>query len=189
LTRAGTCCQNFRLFYETQPVPTGANNMVSGPETPNTRQDEIRRVIHKTLVFGELSAKQAGGETFEDPVIQTYFLHYLFGAVMALGEHGSLSSALSEEERVNAMGSALMTFEDATREDVMATLKMIYRAQDKAALDVQAEGRKAATAWDFGAVEEPTGRFAELLAEPGRLPREVDPSPPLGPATPPAGAG
>lgn len=162
--------------------------MVSGPETPNTRQEEIQRVIHKTLVFGELSAKAAGGETFEDPVIQTYFLHYLFGAVMALGEHGSLSEALSEEERVNAMGSALMTFEDATREDVMGTLKMIYRAQDAAALDVQAEGRKAATAWDFGSFEGPTNRFAELLAEPGRLPREVEPSPPLGPATPPAGA-
>ena len=157
--------------------------MVSGPESPNTRAEEIRQVVHKTLVFGELSAKAAGGEVFEDPVIQTYFLHYVFGAVMALGEHDSLSRALSEEERVNAMGSALMTFDDATREDVMGTLMMICRARDDAALDVQAEGRQAAASWDFGANGEATRRFSELLADPDRLPREVEPSPPLaGPA-------
>ena len=163
--------------------------MVSGPESPYTRQEEIRRVVHKTLVFGELSAKAVGGEAFEDPVVQTYFLHYVFGAVMALGEHGSLTEALSEEERVNAMGSALMTFEDTTREDVMRTLKMIYQARDDAALDVQAEGRLAATRWDFGANGEATQRFSELLAEPGRLPREVEPSPPLAGPNPPADGG
>jgi hypothetical protein len=156
--------------------------MVSGPENSDTRQDEVQRVVHKTLVFGELSAKAAGGEAFEDEVTQTYFLHYVFGAVMALGEHPSLSRALSEEERVNAMGSALMTFEDATSEDVMGTLKMIYRAQDEPALNMQAEGRKAATAWDFGANEAATRRFTELLADPSSMPREVEASPPVNPA-------
>jgi hypothetical protein len=160
--------------------------MVSGPESPNTRVEEFRRVVHKTLVFGELSAKAAGGEVFEDPVIHTYFLHYVFGAVMALGEHDSLTQALSEEERINAMGSALMTFEDATRENVMGTLKMIYQARDGAALDVQAEGRQAASHWDFGANGDATQRFAELLAEPDRLPREVEASPPLEKRGPPA---
>jgi hypothetical protein len=107
---------------------------------------------------------------------------------MALGEHHSLREALSEEERVNAMGSALMTFEDATQENVLGTLKMIYRAQDEPALDVQAEGRQAASNWDFGANGEATRRFSELLAEPGRLPREVDSSPPLSTPTPPTGS-
>ena len=119
-------------------------------------------------------------------MVHTYFLHYVFGAVMALGEHDSLTQALTEEERVNAMGSALMTFDDATREHVMGTLKMIYRAQDDAALDVQAEGRQAAAQWDFGANADATRRFSELLAEPGRLPREVEASPPLETPTPPA---
>jgi hypothetical protein len=160
--------------------------MVSGqdaPQDPLADAETIAAVANKALLFGEFSAKAVGGETFEDPVIHTYFLHYVFGALEALSSHPSLPAPLDEDGRVNAMGQALMSFEGATREDVMATLKMIYRARDEAALRVRDEGRRAAEAWDWGENRDAVYRFAELLADrETNFPAEVEPSPPL--ATP-----
>ncbi len=157
--------------------------MVSGQDAaqdPLADAETISAVAHKALLFGEFSAKAVGSETFEDPVMHTYFLHYIFGAIEGLSTHGSLAAPLDEDGRVNAMGQALMSFEGATREDVMATLKMVYRAQDEAALHVRAEGRAAAEAWDWGENRDAAFRFAELLKDrETHFPSEVDPSPPL----------
>jgi hypothetical protein len=161
-------------------------DMVSGQDAskdPLADAESITAVANKALLFGEFSAKAAGPDTFEDPVMHTYFLHYVFGAVEGLATHASLPAPLGEDGRVNAMGHALMTFEGATREDVMATLKMIYRARDEAALRVREEGRKAAEAWDWGENRAAVSRFAEMLGERETyFPVEVEPSPPL--ATP-----
>jgi hypothetical protein len=156
--------------------------MVSGHDTPDTesvRQEAISLVARQALLFGEFSAKAAGDETFDDPVMHTYFLHYIFGAIDALGSHGSLPLELEEGDRVNAMGQALMTFEGSTREDVMGTLKMLYRARDAAAVHIREEGRKAAEQWDWGQNRDAVYRFVELLKDESNFPREVDPSPPL----------
>jgi hypothetical protein len=156
--------------------------MVSGQVSTGTddpRLEAIATAARQTLLFGEFSAKAAGAEHFEDPVMHTYFLHYVFGALESIGQHDSLPQKLDEDARVNAMGHALMTFEGSSREEVIGTLKMLYRASDDAALRIREEGRKAAEAWDLGANEEATRRFTELLADPDNFPRQVDPSPPL----------
>jgi hypothetical protein len=156
--------------------------MVSGHDTPDTdsvRQEAVSLVARKALLFGEFSAKAAGDETFEDPVMHTYFLHYIFGAIEALGCHGSLPVELEEGDRVNAMGQALMTFEGSSREDVMGTLKMLYRATDAAAVHIREEGRKAAEQWDWGENRDAVFHFVELLKDEENFPREVESSPPL----------
>jgi hypothetical protein len=156
--------------------------MVSGQDNTGTddpRLEAIAAAARQTLLFGEFSAKAAGAEHFEDPVMHTYFLHYVFGALESIGQHHSLPEKLDEDARVNAMGHALMSFEGSSREEVIGTLKMLYRASDDAALRIREEGRKAAEAWDLGANEEATRRFMELLADPDNFPRQVDPSPPL----------
>jgi hypothetical protein len=161
--------------------------MVSGQDTgqdPLADAETITAVAGKALLFGEFSAKAVGADTFEDPVMHTYFLHYIFGAIEGLSVHGSLAAPLNEDGRVNAMGQALMRFEGTTREDVIATLKMIYRAQDEAALRVRSEGRAAAEAWDWGENRDAVLRFAELLKDRNRyFPAEVEASPPLTPST------
>ena len=134
---------------------------------------------HQTLLFGEFTAKAAGTETFDDETMQTYLLHFVFGALEAIGEHPNLPQKLEEEDRVNAMGRALMTFEDSTREDVMGTLKMIFRAQDEAALKIRQEGRKAAESWDWGKNRDAVYRFSELMQDDSNFPRVVENSPPL----------
>ncbi len=156
--------------------------MVSGQDIADTgsaRQETISLVAHKALLFGEFSAKAAGQEMFEDPVMHTYFLHYVFGAVKALSEHPGLPVPLDEDDVVNAMGHALMTFEGSTREDVVGTLKMLYRANDEAAVRIQEAGRQAAETWNWGENSDAVFRFVELTREPSNFPREVESSPPL----------
>lgn len=157
--------------------------MVSGQDTPQdplAEAEAISALAHQALLFGEFSAKAVGAGTFDDPVMHTYFLHYIFGALEALATHPSLPGPVGEDGRVNAMGQALMSFEGATRDDVMATLKMIYRARDEAALRVREEGRKAAADWDWGENREAVFRFAEMVKDRETyFPAEVEPSPPL----------
>jgi hypothetical protein len=156
--------------------------MVSGPDqvdTADARNEAIATACHQALLFGEFSAKAAGPETFDDETMQTYFLHYIFGALAAIGAHPDLPQTLGDEDRVNAMGRALMTFENATREGVMGTLKMIFRARDEAALKIQEEGREAAAAWNWGQNRDAVLRFSELLEDESNFPRIVETSPPL----------
>ena len=159
--------------------------MVSGQDGGQdalTDAESIAAVAGKALLFGEFSAKAVGADTFQEPVMHTYFLHYIFGAVEGLSVHGSLTAPLDEDGRVNAMGQALMRFEGTTREDVIGTLKMIYRAQDEAALRVRSEGRAAAEAWDWGENRDAVFRFAEMLNDRDTyFPAEVESSPPLTP--------
>lgn len=156
--------------------------MVSGQDTTDTgetRNETISLVSHKALLFGEFSAKAAGTEAFDDPIMHTYFLHYIYGAIESLAKHPDLPEQLDDEGRVNAMGHALMTFEDTTREDVMGTLKMLHRATDEPALKIRAEGCKAAESWDWGANNDAVFRFAELMKDKGNFPGEVEASAPL----------
>jgi hypothetical protein len=156
--------------------------MVSGQDTTDTggtRNEAISLVTHKALLFGEFSAKAAGTEAFEDPIMHTYFLHYIYGAIKSLAKHPELPEQLDDEGCVNAMGHALMTFEDTSREDVMGTLKMLHRATDEPALKIRAEGCKAAESWDWGANEDAVFRFAELMKDKGNFPDEVEASAPM----------
>jgi hypothetical protein len=159
--------------------------MVSGPDfadTGSARQEAISQVSHQALLFGEFSAKAAGNEAFEDPVMHTYFLHYIFGAIEGLSQHSEVPFEFDEDDRVNAMGRALMTFETSRRDEVMGTLKMLYRAKDEAALRIREEGRKAAESWNWGENRDAVFRFVELMKDEANFPREVEVSPPLTPS-------
>jgi hypothetical protein len=156
--------------------------MVSGQDTTDTggtRNEAISLVSHKALLFGEFSAKAAGTEVFEDPVMHTYFLQYIFGAIESLAKHPDLPEQLDEEGCVNAMGHALMAFENSTREDVLGTLKMLRRATDEPALKIREEGCKAAESWNWGANNDAVFRFVELMKDKGNFPDEVEASAPL----------
>ncbi|KPK58232.1 MAG: hypothetical protein PVG57_06470 [Gammaproteobacteria bacterium] len=171
------CARSVLRIYRDKNFP-----MVSGQHTADTesaRQETISLVAQKALLFGEFSAKAAGHQTFEDPVMHTYFLHYVFGAIKALAGHSELSARLSEDDTVNAMGIALMSFENSSREEVLSTLKMLYRAKDEAAVRIQEEGRQAAEAWNWGENRDAVFRFVELMRDPANFPREVEPSPSL----------
>jgi hypothetical protein len=139
--------------------------MVSAPgddDSEARRQESLQAVIRQLLLFGEFSAKPMGTEAFEDPERQRRFLHFLYGAARSLGRHSFLAEPLSDDDVVNALGNALMTFEGATRELVTSTLMEIYQNRDGALVRLQQEGREAAEEWDWGARPDAVRRFSEL---------------------------
>jgi len=150
--------------------------------TTGSRQQAIGAVVEKTLVFGETSARHVGIEIFNDAVMHTYFLFFVYGALDALSDAEELGVILTDAEKASAMSEALLSFGTTSNEQVVATIRMLQRAHDDAAMKIKQAGADAARDWKWGTNEAATRRFLELMDDPDNFPREVEPSPgPLGP--------
>ena len=150
--------------------------------TSGSRAQAIGAVVEKTLVFGETSARHVGAETFNDQIMHTYFLLFIYGALDALSAAEELGVTLTDAEKASAMSEALLSFGTTSNEQVIATIRMLQRAHDDAALKIKQSGADAARDWKWGTNEAATRRFLELMDDPKNFPREVEPIPgPLGP--------
>ena len=138
------------------------------------RESVLRDVTSKALVFGEQSAKNVAPEIFDDPVMHNYFLFFIYGAIDALGNEDRLDDKLNLAEKQATMAEALAAFGTATQEQIVATVKLLERSADDAALAIKLAGHDAATAWAWGENEEATQRFVTLLEDPANFPREVE---------------
>ncbi len=138
------------------------------------RESVLRDVTSKALVFGEKSAINVPQDVFADPVMHDYFLFFIYGAVDALGDDEGLDEKLNAAEKQATMAEALAAFGTATEEQIVATVKLLERSADDAALAIKRAGREAATDWARGKNEEATGRFVVLLEDPANFPREVE---------------
>ncbi len=159
--------------------------MVSGDDDSHTGQDEAAGVdpqrreqivatARRALVFGEQNAGHAGPEPFEDPVMETYFLLYVLGALDHLSAHVPDADPLDHGEKLAALAHALDAFGTATSAEIRATVLMLDGAADEAALNIREAGAQAAKAWDNGANADATTRFRELMADPDNFPRNVE---------------
>ncbi len=146
----------------------------SGTGLDEERQKAIKVVAQRTLVFGEFCAKHIGEEPFQDPVMHTYFLMYMMGAVDSLGADESHGYALSHDEKLAAMREALLAFGTADAQEVSATVRMLEQAADEPAIKIKTEGRDAAKAWHWGDNEDATRHFLDLMQDPANFPREVE---------------
>ncbi len=150
--------------------------------TSGSRAQAIGAVVEKTLVFGETSAQHVGVETFNDQIMHTYFLFFIYGALDALSATEELGVILTDAEKASAMSEALLSFGTTSNEQIIATIRMLQRAHDDAALKIKQSGADAAREWKWGTNEAATRRFLELMDDPENFPREVAPIPgPLGP--------
>ena len=138
------------------------------------RQSVLREVISKALVFGEKSAKNVPPEIFEDLVMHDYFLFFIYGAVDALGDDERLDEKLTADEKQATMAETMAAFGTATGEQIVATVKLLERAADDAALAIKSAGREAATDWAWGENDQATERFVALLEDPANFPREIE---------------
>ena len=143
-------------------------------EPTNDRESVLRNVTSQALVFGEKSAKNLPPDVFADPIMHTYFLFFIYGAVDALGDDEDLQEKLNAAEKQATMAEALAAFGTATEEQIVATVMLLERSADDAALAIKRAGWKAATDWAGGENEEATGRFVVLLEDPANFPREVE---------------
>ena len=143
-------------------------------DTTDDRESVLRHVTSKALIFGEKSAKNIPPEVFADPVMHNYFLFFIYGAMDALGDDESLNEKLNSAEKQATMAEALAAFGTATEEQIVATVKLLERSADDAALAIKSAGREAAIDWAWGENDEATGRFGDLLEDPANFPREVE---------------
>ncbi|MCZ6559397.1 MAG: hypothetical protein O6931_00715 [Gammaproteobacteria bacterium] len=146
----------------------------NAPGATDDRESVLRDVTSKALVFGEQSAKNIAPEIFSDPVMHNYFLFFIYGAIDALGDHDRLDEKLNMAEKQATMAEALAAFGTATQEQIVATVKLLERSADEAAIAIKLAGHDAATAWAWGENEEATQRFVSLLEDPANFPREVE---------------
>ncbi|MCH9025514.1 MAG: hypothetical protein IIA05_00160 [Proteobacteria bacterium] len=143
-------------------------------DAADDRESVLREVTSKALVFGEKSAKNVPPEIFSDLVMHDYFLFFIYGAVDALGDDESLKEKLTAAEKLATMAETMVAFGTATEEQIVATVKLLDRAVDDAALTIKSAGREAAIDWAWGENEQATERFAALLEDPTNFPREVE---------------
>ena len=149
--------------------------------TGKDRSATIDTVVGKILVFGETSAGHVGAETFDDPVMHTYFLLYVFGALDTLAEADELDIRLTDDEKTAVMTDALLAFGSSSDAQVAATIRMLQRAQDQPALKMKKRGADAAREWQWGTNEAATRRFLEMLDDRSLFPENVPSSPgPIG---------
>lgn len=146
-------------------------------------QQAIITVAERALEFGMGSARSLTPEDLEDPVLHTYYLLYVFGALEWLGDNLDPARPLPYPHKLAAMTEALGRFGTTDRESTRATVMMLHNAGDEAALRVRAAGAESAQRWhargDAAALDE----FAALRDDPDALPREVAAVRPDGPTT------
>ena len=159
--------------------------MVSGDDDSHTgqdnpagvdaqRRDQIVATARRALVFGEKTAEHTGPEPFEDPVMETYFLLYVLGALDHLSAHVPEDKPLDHGEKLAALAHALDAFGTSTSAEIRATVMMLDGAGDEPALKIRDEGARAAEAWADGANADAASRFRELMADPANFPRNVE---------------
>ncbi len=141
----------------------------------NDPQQTITAVYRLALQFGEQSAHHIGEGPFADPVLHTYFLLYILGAIDYLGDTPAEGLPLLSAEKLAAMAEALDAFGVASADEIRATVLMLDQAADAAARNIRGEGAAAAERWQEGDGEA-LQHFAELIKEPANFPAEVDPA-------------
>jgi hypothetical protein len=133
----------------------------------------ITSVADRALTFGAASAEPLGVEALEDPVLHTYYLLYIFGAVEWLGDNMDTGAPLPYPHKLAAMADALGRFGTTDRETARGTVLMLHNAADDAALRVRAAGGDAVRRWHADGDESAISIFSEMRNDPEMLPREV----------------
>ena len=126
------------------------------------------------MEFGIACAEPVGRESLEDPVMHTYYLLFVFGAVEWLGDNMDAGAPLPYPHKLTAMAEALSRFGTTDRETVRGTVMMLHNAGDDAALRIRAVGGDAVRRWHAQGEAEAANTFAELRDDPEVMPREVE---------------
>ena len=142
-------------------------------EVTEAEQAAIMSVSDRAFEFGIVNASPLGSEALEDPVLHTYFLLFVFGAVEWLGDNLDTGAPLPYPHKLAAMSDALSRFGTTDRETARGTVLMLQNAADDAALRIRAAGGDAVRRWHVNGDESAASAFAALRDDPDALPREV----------------
>lgn len=146
----------------------------AGGVTPEQEQ-AILDLADRAFRFGADCARDLDESLFQDEVMHTYYLFFVYGGLEWLGDNIDPASPLALDAKMTAMSVALSGFQGGDRETARGTVMMLNRAADAPALRVRQAGHDAARLWLDGDREGAAGIFKALLDDPEALPRDVDP--------------
>ena len=144
--------------------------MDAGQKVTEAEAAAILAVASKAIEFGRACAAPLGEDALQDPVLNTYFLIFVFGAVEWLGDNMDADHPLSYPQKLASMAEALARFGTSDRETVRGTVLMVHEAADAPALRVRAAGGDAMRRWHRDGDQDALSVFVALRDEPNALP-------------------
>lgn len=146
-------------------------------ETENNEADAalIARVAERAYQFGVACAEPVEPATFDDAIIHNYYLFFVFGAILWLGDNLRPERPLDREQKLAALSQAMSFLEPGSKEKIRALVLMVDKVDDVYAHNIMREG--AATIKRLILEQDPQAvkRFSEILEDDENLPRTIDP--------------
>lgn len=149
--------------------------MTSNADTAEDDTALISRVAERAYQFGVACAKPVEPKTFDDSVIHNYYLFFVFGAVLWLGDNLRPARPLDRQQKLTALAQAMSFLEPGSKEKIRALVMMVDRVDDVYAHNIMREGadtmKRLIVDQDAHAIK----RFGELLEDEENFPRTIDP--------------
>lgn len=135
----------------------------------------IAKVADQAYQFGVACARPVDPEIFDDPVIHNYYLFFVFGAILWLGDNLRPAKPLDRQQKLSALAQAMSFLEPESKQKIRTFVLMVGQVDDVYAHNTMREGAEAFRRLTVDKDPEATHRFRELLEDPQNFPREIDP--------------
>ncbi len=150
-----------------------ASNGNPAPDDADTAL--IAKVAQRAYEFGVACARPVAPATFDDPVTHNYYLFFVFGSILWLGDNLRPARPLDREQKLSALAQAMSFLEPGNKQKIRTLVLMVDKVDDIYAHNIMRAGadtiKRLIVDQDAGATE----RFKELLEDPAAMPREIDP--------------
>lgn len=135
----------------------------------------ISKISERAYQFGVACAKPVDPKRFDDPVIHNYYLFFIFGAILWLGDNLRPARPLDREQKLTALAQAMSFLEPGSKEKIRALVLMVDKVDDVYAHNIMREGAETVKRLIIDQDAQATERFSELLADAEKVPRTIDP--------------
>lgn len=148
---------------------------MSSTEQPEDDTALISRVAERAYQFGVACAKPVEPETFDDEVLHNYYLFFVFGAILWLGDNLRPARPLDRQQKLTALAQAMAFLEPGSKAKIRALVMMVDNVDDVYAHNIMREGADTIKRLIIGQDAEAITRFSELLEDNTNFPRTIDP--------------
>lgn len=135
----------------------------------------IAKVAQRAYEFGVACARPVAPETFDDPVIHNYYLFFVFGAILWLGDNLRPEKPLDREQKLSALAQAMSFLEPGNKQKIRTLVLMVDKVDDIYAHNTMRAGADTVKRLIIDQDASAAGGFQALLDDPAALPREIDP--------------
>jgi len=151
--------------------------MVDKATNPASEDDAelITKIAEQAFRFGVACARPVDPEVFDDPVMHNYYLFFVFGAVLWLGDNLRPARPLDRQQKLSALSQAMSFLEPDSKQKIRSLVLMVDKVEDNFAHNTMREGANAVKRLLVDKDQNASLRFSELLRDPANFPHTIDP--------------